>query len=181
MHLRINDGVVVEVIVDVQRQQVPAPEPFPEGYEPSALEAQQHAEQQALHDNFVPGPVPMAERFHPDFLVSCMEAPEGVEVQEGWLYDGQSFSAPPPPEVVMLVPQVVSQRQAHLALLEAGFYQTALSAIEAIVDPTEKLRAQIEWKSPTYERHSPFLIAFWQGLGQQEADLDALFIAASQK
>jgi hypothetical protein len=39
--------------------------------------------------------VPLAERFHPDFVAALVEA--GPEVALGWVWDGEAFAPPPPP------------------------------------------------------------------------------------
>ena len=78
------------------------------------------------------------------------------------------------------VPAEVSQRQAHLVLLEAGLLDDAESLIADIPDPIERRRAQIEWRAPTYERGSPFLQQLASQLGITPERLDELFIQAGQ-
>lgn len=73
------------------------------------------------------------------------------------------------------VPQVISSAQGKLALIELGMHDAAHSYLNAIDDPTEKLKAQIEWERPTWERVSPFLNATWSALGGTQEQLDDAF------
>jgi hypothetical protein len=101
----------------------------------------------------------------------------------GDLWDGQTFTKPEP---VVVVPQVVTRRQAKQALLLAtdGLGTTLLSkvqpAIDAIQDPTQRALIQIEWdESLDFERTRPSLIAMGTAIGLNAAGIDALFIAAA--
>lgn len=79
---------------------------------------------------------------------------------------------PPPP----VVPTVVSMRQARLALYGAGL----LDDVEAAVASSTK-DVQIEWEfSSELRRDWPTLVLLAGALGLTEAQLDALFIQASQ-
>ncbi|MDN4591254.1 hypothetical protein DBA29_22485 [Xenophilus aerolatus] len=84
------------------------------------------------------------------------------------------------PALAPQVPSQVSQRQAHLALLEVGLLDDAEALIAGISDPIERRRAEIEWKAPTYERGSPFLQQLAAQLGLTPGRLDELFIQAGQ-
>lgn len=77
------------------------------------------------------------------------------------------------------VPQVVSRRQAHRALLAKGLLDTAEEMIAGIEDPMERRIAQIEWEAQAYERSSVFLQQFAGQLGLSPDQLDALFIQAA--
>ena len=79
---------------------------------------------------------------------------------------------PPPP----VVPSVVSMRQARLALYGAGL----LDDVEAAVASSTK-DVQIEWEfSSELRRDWPTLVLLAGALNLTEAQLDALFIQASQ-
>lgn len=112
-------------------------------------------------------PIPLARRFHADFLAQVVPAPDGVKM--GNLYDGKEFTNAPEP--VALVAQSVTKRQAVLALFDAG----KLDAVNAAIDAAGA-RARAEWEaSATVERQSPLVLQLGQALG---LDLDALFTAA---
>jgi hypothetical protein len=73
------------------------------------------------------------------------------------------------------VPQVVSMRQAQLALFGAG----RLDAVEAAVAAADKA-TQIWWAtSRDVERQNAVLKAVQAGLGWPDAEVDALFVAAA--
>lgn len=87
---------------------------------------------------------------------------------------------PTPPEVpeVPYVPAEVAMRQARLALLQAGKLSAVDAAIDALAEPT-KTAARIEWEySGTVRRRQPLVLALAPALGLNDAQLDALFIAA---
>lgn len=73
------------------------------------------------------------------------------------------------------VPQSCTNRQGKLALIELGLYTQALDLLAAITDPVEKLKADVEWSAPTFERTSPFLNGVWQQLQQSQEQLDDAF------
>lgn len=75
----------------------------------------------------------------------------------------------PPPAVS------VSRMQALLALHDAGL----LDAVNAIIAQADA-RTKLAWETATdFHRDSPTIITLWTALGKTEAELDALFIAAS--
>jgi hypothetical protein len=95
----------------------------------------------------------------------------------GWLWDGETFTAPTPPPAI--VPQSVTMRQARLALLQAGLLSNVTSAINALPSP-QKEAASIEWEySQTVERNRGFVLLLGAALGLTETQLDDLFILAS--
>lgn len=81
-----------------------------------------------------------------------------------------AWVAPPQP-----APQSCTNRQGKLALIELGLYTQALDLLAAITDPVEKLKADVEWGAPTFERDSPFLNGVWQQLQQSQEQLDDAF------
>lgn len=84
----------------------------------------------------------------------------------------------PDPEAI---PDSVTRRQGRLALLEIGKLSDVENAIASIVDPAERMAAEIEYDADTWERSNLFLQAIWQQLGGTEQELDDLFILASKK
>lgn len=110
-----------------------------------------------------------------DFLPNLVEATEGGI---GWLYDGQTFNAPPAPPVP--VPDSVTMRQARLALLGIGLLDDVVAAIAAIPDPVQRKAAEIEWEyAQTVDRNSPFTQQMAAGLSLTAEQLDALFTQAA--
>ena len=73
------------------------------------------------------------------------------------------------------VPDFCTGPQGQLALLELGKYHAARAYIDGIQDPAQKLRAEIEWMRPTWERANPFLQAIWAALGGTPEGLDDAF------
>ena len=85
------------------------------------------------------------------------------------------------PQNSVSVPQKVSARQAHQALILAGLYDNVQAAIDAIPDGTQRAMAQVEWdKSNEFERSRPLLIQLAESLGLDSEALDNLFITAAQ-
>lgn len=114
-------------------------------------------------------------RFHPSLAwVSC-----DSEVEPGWLYDGSEFSAPEPPTPP--VPSQVSRAQGKAALITAGLWSDVLAYVDSIEDETEKTLALVALNDTTHwQRSSPFLAAATMALGLTEAQVDDLFVQASQ-
>ena len=89
---------------------------------------------------------------------------------------GDGFQIPE----VNLIPQVVSMRQARLALLGAGQLAAVANAIHGIQDEQQKQAAQIEWEYATEVRRDHWLInGLAPALGMTQADLDNLFVSAA--
>lgn len=77
------------------------------------------------------------------------------------------------------VPPIVSMRQARLALLQSGMLDQVESAIAAIVDPVQKMAAEIEWEyATTVERNSDFVQTLASQLGLTSDQMDGLFSLA---
>ena len=134
---------------------------------------QTHIIQNGVVVNTILASVQEAEAAFPDSV--CVDAAAGGAI--GWLYDGQTFNAPPAPPVP--VPDSVTMRQARLALLGAGLLSQVDAAIAAMPSP-QKEAAQIEWEyAATVERNSPLIGQLAPALGMTEAEMDQLFIEAS--
>ena len=83
------------------------------------------------------------------------------------------------PAAVPPVPQVVTMRQARLALNAAGLLATVNSTIASMPGAVGDA-ARIEWEfSSTVERHKQLVIALTPTLGLTAAQIDQLFITAS--
>ena len=82
-------------------------------------------------------------------------------------------------EVPTPIPQVVTMRQARLALLQQGLLASIQPAIDALDEP-HRSGANIEWEySQTVERTRPFVLTLGEALGLTDDDLDALFELAA--
>lgn len=80
---------------------------------------------------------------------------------------------------VFVVPQAVTMRQARLALLQAGKLD-AVNAAVANMPGDAGVAARIEWEySQEVQRNKELVLALAPVLGLNEAQLDALFIAAA--
>lgn len=81
---------------------------------------------------------------------------------------------------VVVVPGIVTMRQARLALLEAGQLAAVEAAINALPEP-QRSAARIEWDySSEVHRDRAFVQALGAALGLDAAALDALFTRASE-
>jgi hypothetical protein len=85
---------------------------------------------------------------------------------------GQEDLPPPPPEVV-------TARQARLALLSAGLLDNVDAALATISDPQARRAAEIEWEyAIEIRRDSPLVAALSPLLGLTEEQVDDLFRVA---
>ena len=88
-----------------------------------------------------------------------------------------NFTTPEPEPTP--IPQVVTMRQARLALLQQGLLASIQPAIDSLDEP-HRSGANIEWEySQEVERNRPFVELLSQALGLTDDDLDALFTLAS--
>lgn len=79
----------------------------------------------------------------------------------------------------VIIPSVVSMRQARLALLQAGLLSGVTDAINAITDEIVKQSAQIEFEFATVvDRNSAFTQQLVSALGLSSNDVDKLFLVA---
>lgn len=96
----------------------------------------------------------------------------------GVVEDTQDGDFPGPAAEPAPVPTSVSMRQARLALLGAGLLSTVDATIAAMPEPA-KTAALIEWEySSEVWRHRPFVQSMGAALGLDDAQIDALFVAA---
>jgi len=86
------------------------------------------------------------------------------------------FVPEPIPPHVVVIPQVISMRQARLALLQANLLATVETAIQASTDEAMK----IEWEYATEVRRDwTSLIDLSEALGMTSQQMDELFLLAS--
>lgn len=83
------------------------------------------------------------------------------------------------PQPTPIVPQVVTMRQARLALLSIGLLDQVEPAIDAMDEPARTI-AKIEWDySSEVHRDKPFVNSLGEILGLDGESIDALFAAAA--
>lgn len=102
-------------------------------------------------------------------------APEYNSQTHGCFWRGGAWEIVAAQPEAAPVPVVITSAQGKLALIELGLFDAARSCLDSIVDPVEKLKAQIEWDRPTWERPSLFLNATWAALGGTSEGLDDAF------
>ena len=80
----------------------------------------------------------------------------------------------------VFIPQVVTMRQARLALLADGKLAQVDAVIDSLTEP-HKSAAKIEWDySSEVQRDRPFVKQIGAALGYTDERLDQLFIEASK-
>jgi hypothetical protein len=109
-----------------------------------------------------------------------VELPAGFRPADWRWEDGGLVYAPQPvPPELVVIPPMVSMRQARLALLQAGRLADVDAAIAALPSPAKEA-AQIEWEyAIEVKRDSQLVTQLAPALGLDDAALDALFIAAA--
>lgn len=94
-----------------------------------------------------------------------------------WLAEGNTPQPADP--VVPAVPEVVTMRQARLALLQSGLLAQVNTAVAAMPGAAGDA-ARIEWEfSSTVERNRPLVQSLVGALGMTDAQLDDLFRLAA--
>ena len=79
------------------------------------------------------------------------------------------------------VPKTVSRAQGKAALISANIWGNVLAFVESIEDPTQKALAEVALNDTTeWRRDSPFLAAAAAAIGIDDAELDDLFLTASE-
>ena len=79
------------------------------------------------------------------------------------------------PEPIIIIPQVITMRQARLQLLEVGL----LDDVEALVALDRKSQIEWEYASEVY-RQSPLIEAVKGALNLTDTQIDSMFIEASK-
>jgi hypothetical protein len=86
-------------------------------------------------------------------------------------------SPPNPP----FVPQQVTRAQGKVVLIQMGLWQSVLDYVNAIEDPVQKAVAEVAINDTVHwQRNSPFLNQAATALNISQAQMDQLFIQASQ-
>ena len=75
----------------------------------------------------------------------------------------------------------MARAQGKAALIGAGMWPSVLAFVAAIEDDTQRLLAEVALHDTQHwQRNSPFLRSAKTALGLDDAQLDALFVAAAQ-
>jgi hypothetical protein len=94
----------------------------------------------------------------------------------GQVYDATANTLSPAPPPAPTVPQVVSPKQARIALLNAGLLDQVQAAVDAAGGATK-----IAWEYATeISRTDPLIETLAQSLQLTDAQVDQLFTAAAQ-
>lgn len=121
---------------------------------------------------FYKAPDQTLHQIEPEF--AYMLPPGCVPISDEQAQAILAVNQPPAP-----VPQVVTMRQARLALLGAGLLAQVDAAIEALPEP-QRSAARIEWDySSEVHRNRPFVQQLGYALGLNDEQLDALFTQAA--
>ena len=124
------------------------------------------------------GPFASIETLSDRYRCDNTDLPFSV-VGQGEIVESNTITWPEPPAPPVVVPQVVTMRQARLALLGAGLLDDVAAAIAAMPSP-QKEAAGIEWEySQTVERNRGFVLLLGGALGLTPLQLDGLFITAA--
>lgn len=114
------------------------------------------------------------------YMVCYWDSATGTQAErEATAEETQEIDALKAAAIAPVVPQVVTKKQARLALQHAGLLSQVQPLINALAEPAKTL-TQIEWDdSDTYERNNPYLISLGTALGLTSYQIDTLFITAS--
>ena len=83
-------------------------------------------------------------------------------------------------ELIQPVPEVVTPRQAKVALLQAGLLDDVEAAITALEDPAMRRLAEIEWEyAHEIRRDWPLLVQLAGVIGLSDEQVDELFVVAA--
>ena len=114
----------------------------------------------------------------PETMASYPEGTQEISLPPapGWGWDGTEWTPPAPEPEAQPEDITVSRMQARMALYQAGL----LSEVQAIVAQGDPLM-QMAWaEAVEWKRSSPMINGLAQQLGLSAAQVDALFLTASQ-
>lgn len=116
---------------------------------------------------------PVAEPLH------WVDVDDDVQPHTHEWRDGAAVPIPEPEPQAPVIPDVVTMRQARLALLQMGKLDDAEAAIAAIEDESLRRAAQIEWGyAHEIARGHPIVQQVAATLEISDADMDAFFTLA---
>lgn len=107
--------------------------------------------------------------------------PEYDKQTQGCFFRGEQWEIVDQQPEAVPIPARVSMGQARIALLEAGLLGSVGAALASIADPIARQKAQIAWEyAQEVGRNSPLVQTLSVELNLTDAQLDALFINASE-
>lgn len=110
------------------------------------------------------------------FYFETAPDPEHIRADLVLMTDAEVAAADAPAPVV---PEAVTMRQARLALLGAGLLSSVDAAIDGLPSPMREA-ARIDWEyASEVRRDSPLIVQMGAPLGLDDAQIDALFVAAA--
>ena len=101
--------------------------------------------------------------------------PDGIEVLLEQYCKTLEIGAYIEPEPIIIIPQVITMRQARLRLLEVGL----LDDVEALVTLDRKSQIEWEYASEVYKQ-SPLIETIKGALNLTDMQIDAMFVEASK-
>ena len=101
--------------------------------------------------------------------------PDGTEVPLEQYCKTLEIGAYTEPEPIIIIPQVITMRQARLQLLDLEL----LDDVEALVALDRKSQIEWEYASEVY-RQSPLITSVKEAIGLTDKQIDDMFIAASK-
>lgn len=113
---------------------------------------------------------------------TSLDSTEGL-LRSNWTgYEWIEIPYVTPQEIIPVipVPEVVTRRQAKVALLQAGLLDDVEAAIAAIPDETERRIAQVDWADAQEVRRDwPLLVQMAAQIGLTPEQVDNLFRQAA--
>jgi len=119
------------------------------------------------------GGASVSDLYHPDIVAALVPVPTGVTVEQGYLWDGEAFAAPPAPAAP--VPESVTKLQLVRALRQTehkAAFDAALNVAPADTQEDWSLAVEIR-------RDDPLVASFASELDVSSADVDDLFRLAA--
>ena len=121
------------------------------------------------------GEIPMTLNIIDTEDIHTFVKPDGTEVPLEQYCKTLEIGAYIEPEPIIIIPQVITMRQARLQLLEVGL----LDDVEALVALDRKSQIEWEYASEVY-RQSPLIESVKGALNLTDAQIDNMFVEASK-
>lgn len=121
------------------------------------------------------GEIPMTLNLVDTEDIHTFVKPDGSEVPLEQYCKTLEIGAYIEPEPIIIIPQVITMRQARLQLLEVGL----LDDVEALVALDRKSQIEWEYASEVY-KESPLIESVKGALNLTDAQIDSMFVEASK-
>ena len=121
------------------------------------------------------GEIPMTLNLVDTEDIHTFVKPDGTEVPLEQYCNTQEIGAYIEPEPTIIIPQVITMRQARLQLLEVGL----LDDVEALVALDRKSQIEWEYASEVY-KESPLIESVKGALNLTDTQIDNMFVEASK-